>query len=98
MTDSRSQQGPEDGRRADEGAWTIRGVSFPAGTEFRSEYKGKLYVGRVESGSLLVLGKRFSSPSAAAVEITKRAANGWTFWECRFPGTEAWVSIKTLRS
>lgn len=73
------------------------GVSFPIGTDFRAEYKGNWYTGRVERGALVVAGKNFSSASAAAVEVTKRSTNGWTFWECRFPGEETWVPLATLR-
>ena len=51
------------------GSWTTKGVTFPGGTEFRATYKGETINGRVESGALVVNGKRFDSPSAAAVAI-----------------------------
>jgi hypothetical protein len=79
------------------GAWTTKGVTFPAGTEFRANYKGKTIVGKVEDGSLVVNGKSFDSPSAAAVSITSNMVNGWIFWECRLPGKTSWQLIKTLR-
>jgi hypothetical protein len=79
------------------GAWTTKGVTFPAGTEFRANYKGKTIVGKVETGYLVVNGKRFDSPSAAAVSITSNMVNGWIFWECRLPGKTSWQIIKTLR-
>lgn len=79
------------------GAWTTKGVTFPAGTEFRANYKGQTIIGKVESGFLVVNEKRFDSPSAAAVSITGNMVNGWIFWECRLPGKTSWQIIKTLR-
>lgn len=79
------------------GSWTTKGVTFPAGTEFRANYKGKAIFGKVESGFLVVNGKRFDSPSAAAVSLTGNMVNGWIFWECRLPGKTSWQVIKTLR-
>ena len=62
-------------------AWTTKGVTFPAGTEFRANYKGQTILAKVESGSLVLNGKRYDSPSAAAVSITGNMVNGWIFWE-----------------
>ena len=77
--------------------WVAKGVRFPAGTEFRANYKGQVHVARVESGALMLSnGKRFDSPSAAAVSITGSAVNGWRFWECKLPG-KSWQLIETLR-
>lgn len=78
--------------------WTVSGVHFPQGTEFRAEFKGIEYTGKVSSGALVVAGKRFNSPSAAAVEVTKRSTNGWNFWKCRLPGGTDWVPIRQLRN
>jgi hypothetical protein len=77
--------------------WTVKGVTFPAGTEFRSEYKGRLITGTVENGALMLNGARFDSPSAAAMSVTDSAVNGWVFWECRLPGQSKWQLIKSLR-
>lgn len=82
---------------AGQGYWISKGVRFPVGTAFRATYRGQIYHGRVESGGLVVDGKSFSSPSAAAVAITKNPVNGWTFWECKLAGSEAWTMIKSLR-
>lgn len=77
--------------------WVAKGVRFPAGTEFRANYKGQVHVARVEAGALMLSnGKRFDSPSAAAVSITGSAVNGWRFWECKLPG-KSWQLIETLR-
>ena len=79
------------------GGWTTKGVTFPEGTEFRAKYKGQTIVGRVELGLLVVNEKRFDSPSSAAGSITDNSVNGWTFWQCRFPGDVTWKVIKSLR-
>ena len=77
--------------------WIVKGIRFPAHTEFRASHKGQTWLGRVERGSLVVNGRRFDTPSAAAVFITKSPTNGWTFWECRMPGQATWQIIKGLR-
>lgn len=77
--------------------WIVKGVRFPVGTEFRATYKGETYVGKVQVGALMVNGKRFASPSAAAVAITGSAVNGWRFWECKLLGKNNWQVIETLR-
>jgi hypothetical protein len=79
------------------GDWITKGVRFPAGTEFRATYKGKTHSAKVEGGSLIVDGKRFYSPSAAAVSITRNPVNGWRFWEARLPGQAGWKTIESLR-
>jgi hypothetical protein len=77
--------------------WVTKGVAFPAGTEFRATYKGRAYSARVEAGALVLEGKRFPSPSAAAVSITGSAVNGWRFWEARLPGQAGWRIIDSMR-
>jgi hypothetical protein len=77
--------------------WVVKGVVFPHGTEFRSSYKGQMYYARVDNGSLLLNEKKFSSPSAAAMSITKNSINGWKFWECKLPGNHNWQIIIALR-
>jgi hypothetical protein len=79
------------------GDWIAKGVRFPSGTEFRAAYKGQTHLARVESGALVLNGKRYDSPSSAAVSITSNPVNGWTFWECRVPGQAGWKMIKSLR-
>jgi hypothetical protein len=79
------------------GDWTAKGIRFPAGTEFRASYKGQTYLARVEDGALVLNGERFDTPSSAAMSISKSPVNGWTFWECRFPGQGSWQMIRTLR-
>ena len=77
--------------------WVTKGVRFPTGTEFRAHYKGQTFIGRVENGALVLNGKPFDSPSAAAVSITGNPVNGWHFWQCRLPGQASWQMLKALR-
>lgn len=79
------------------GDWVTKGVRFPAGTEFRATYKGQTHLGRVEGGALVLSGKQYDTPSAAAMSITGNPVNGWTFWEARLPGQAGWKMIKSLR-
>jgi hypothetical protein len=79
------------------GDWVTKGVRFPVGTEFRASYKGQTHLGRVEAGALVLTGKRFDTPSAAAMSITNSPVNGWTFWQARLPGQAGWKPIKSLR-
>ena len=78
--------------------WVTKGVRLPAGTELRAVYKGQTYLARVASGALDLNGRRFDSPSAAAMSITHNAVNGWTFWQCRLPGQSRWTGLKELRN
>lgn len=79
------------------GDWVVKGVRFPSGTEFRATYKGQTYLGRVEGGALVLSGKRYDTPSAAAMSITGNPVNGWTFWEARLSGEAGWKIVKSLR-
>lgn len=78
--------------------WVPKGARVPAGTELRAHYKGQLHMAEVSSGALVLNGKRFDSPSAAAMSITRHPVNGWTFWEVRLPGQGRWTRLKDLRS
>ena len=77
--------------------WVVKGVRFPSTTEFRASYKGQVYSGKVEGGTLIYNNKTYESPSAAAVAITKSPVNGWRFWECKLPGNSKWQLIEHLR-
>jgi hypothetical protein len=78
-------------------SWVVKGVVFPHGTEFRGSYKGQMYFAKVDDAGLVFNGKKFYSPSAAAIEVTGNSVNGWVFWECKLPGKQIWQSINTLR-
>lgn len=79
------------------GDWVAKNVRFPAGTEFRATYRGRTHTGQVRDGNLVIEGKPYDTPSAAAVAITGNSVNGWKFWECRLPGQSSWQMISSLR-
>lgn len=83
--------------RPEAGDWITKGVRFASGTAFRARYKGQTWLARVEGGALVMNGKAYDSPSAAAVAVTNNPVNGWTFWECQLPGKPGWTVIKSLR-
>ena len=76
--------------------WVVKGIRFPAGMDFRSKHQGRGISARVEDGALVLNGKSYDSPSAAAYAVTGYAVNGWVFWECRTPGGE-WRQMSTYR-
>ena len=79
-------------------SWIVSDTSFPAGSEFMADYKGKTYSGVVKDGKLeLSNGHRFSTPSAAAVHLTNTNVNGWRFWRCKLPGQSQYVLAERLR-
>jgi hypothetical protein len=76
----------------------VKGVTFPAGTEFRAKYHGATYTAMVQDGALLIDGKKFYSPSPAAMYVAKGiSTNGWAFWECKRPGDKNFTPIDRLR-
>lgn len=79
-------------------SWLIDGVAFANGTEFRMHYRKAVHTARVDDGALLFNGKRFDTPSAAASSITGSQVNGWKAWQCRAPGSSAWIAIDGLRA
>lgn len=78
--------------------WTVKRVTFPHGAEFRASYQGRVYYAVVDDGALVFEGKRYTSPSPAAMAITNNPVNGWRFWECRLPGSTQWTSMNTYRA
>jgi len=79
------------------GVWQVKGVSFPAGTEFRARHRDRWHYAKVADGALVAGKERYHSPSGAARAITGYTANGWKFWECRRPGETSWTPIDALR-
>ena len=54
---------------------------YPNGTKLAGIHRGRLYCAKVVDGEVVYNGKRFSSLSAAAEEVTGKSTNGWTFWK-----------------
>jgi hypothetical protein len=73
---------------------------FDKPARLRARYKGKLLRARVlRSGEISFAGKRYKSPSTAALAAlpTRRAINGWWFWSVeRAPGD--WVRLREIRN
>lgn len=80
------------------GAWSAKGATLPAGTRLRMSYNGKTFNGAVESGTWLVNGARYVSPSAAASALAGVSLNGWIYWEAQLPGTDRWQPISKFRT
>lgn len=77
---------------------TFKGVFFPEGTQFRATYKSKTYTAKIKGGAWINSdGTPCTSPSEAAVRITKKNWNGWIFWHCQRPGDVSWHLINDLR-
>ena len=77
--------------------WVVKGATFPQGTEFRGKYKGYFYYAKVNGGALVLNGKEFLSPSAAAISITRNPVDGWFFWYCKLPGSSCWENVSEFR-
>lgn len=76
----------------------FKGVTFPEGTQFRANYKGRTYTAEVRNGMWTDSdGSVRNSPSEAAVKITGKPWNGWRFWHCKRQKDGDWVLIDTLR-
>jgi len=88
-------QQPKEPAAAVAGDWIVKGVRFAAGTEFRGKHQGRVHIGRVEGGALVLDGKQYGSPSHAANSITGYAINGWNFWEVRTG--DSWRSMSSFR-
>jgi hypothetical protein len=87
---------PSNGEAA--GAWTAKGATLPAGTRLRMSYNGKTFNGIIESGTWVVNGARYVSPSAAASTLAGVSLNGWLYWEAQLPGTDRWQQISKFRA
>ncbi|HVU00015.1 MAG TPA: hypothetical protein VHE33_21120 [Acidobacteriaceae bacterium] len=78
--------------------WIVSDTTFPVGSEFIADHKGKTYSGIVKDGKLeLSDGSKFTTPSAAAMHITGTNVNGWRFWKCKLPGTSHFLLLERLR-
>jgi hypothetical protein len=83
---------------ANGGGALIKGVLFPEGTEFRVNYKGRMYTAKIAGGRWIGEdGAPRNSPSDAAHAITGNNVNGWRFWECKRPSDSKWRVMDQLR-
>ena len=65
--------------------------------KLRWDFKGKRYLARVRpDGKIRFKGRLFTSPSGAAIAVTRRAMDGWFCWKYeRAPGD--WIQLDELR-
>lgn len=80
------------------GAWSAKGAMLPAGTRLRMSYNGKTFNGVIESGTWLVNGALYVSPSAAPSALAGVSLNGWIYWEVQLAGTDRWHPISKFRT
>ena len=94
----------EEDRTPMSGAWSGKGVTLPAGTKLRMEYRGQQHFGVIKAASWVVDGNRYRSPSAAAggsartKKGTQTYLDGWKYWWIKRPGDERWLPLKALRN
>jgi hypothetical protein len=81
----------------DKGRWPDLADFVTRGFPVTFSFKGKVHTARVRrDGSISYEGKVFSTPSAAALAVTRTASNGWKAWRYeRAPGD--WVPLDELR-
>ena len=83
-------------------SWRSKGVELLSGTLLRMEYNGVEYTGEIVDGEWIVEGKKFNSPSGAAIGVAKTRTgisthlNGWNYWYVKRPGEAEWIPIKNL--
>ncbi len=76
----------------------LKGVFLPDGTLLRAIYKGKLHQAKIENGEWVdQLGRRHTSPSAAARAISGTNINGWRFWQVKRPSDTDWHKLDQLQ-
>ena len=75
-----------------------KGVKFKEGLKLRAKAKPNI-TGVVKDGYIVVQGKSFGSPSAAAVHANKNIpTNGWIYWEFWDTKSQNWLLLDNLRS
>lgn len=97
MAGGMSMGGETDGLAPITKVWTCKSVRFPVNSQLRAKYQGRTIQAEVQLDGIHVNGKVANSPSQAAHFVTGTNVNGWTFWEARFPGQQAWTPIQALR-
>jgi hypothetical protein len=87
--------------------WTREGVTIAHGTPARMEYGrgswSQVYEGQFLNGRLVVNGRSFETPSAAAKafavtkEGKKPSLDGWHYWKVKLSGDTEWRSLADMR-
>jgi hypothetical protein len=81
----------------DESGTRVLAGLVPRRMPLRADYKGETYRAMLrKNGTIQFGGVLYDAPSAAAIAIVKRNANGWNFWHYRV-GRNNWVPLRELR-
>lgn len=80
-----------------EGDLHVVGIVLKNGLRLRKNYKGKVHEAVVRNGKIEFNGKRFPTPSGAAVELAGYPVNGWRFWQVFDETSGTWKLLDTLR-
>ena len=75
----------------------VKGVFLKNGLKLRKRFKGRMLEAIIEDNSILYDGRRFNSPSGAAVYATGTSVNGWHFWEYFDESRSMWSSLSIFR-
>ena len=75
----------------------VKEVFLKNGLKMRKRFKGRTLEATVEGNSILYDGRKFNSPSGAAVYATGTSINGWRFWEYFDDNSGMWRSLSALR-
>jgi len=75
----------------------VKGVFLKNGLKLRKRFKGRMLEAMIEGNSILYDGRRFNSPSGAAVYATGTSVNGWRFWEYFDENRGIWRSLSVFR-
>lgn len=85
------------------GAWSRDGAILPNGTLMRMTYNGQLVEGQIVDGFIIANGKKFTTPSGAAMDNVrtksgkKTSLDGWAYWNVKRPDDEDYISLSSLR-
>ncbi len=72
-------------------------VTIPHGSEVRMNYKKKDYYAKVEDGSIIDGGRRFSPSEWAKHIASGTSRNAWRDLHFKFPNSKYWVPAEVLR-
>jgi hypothetical protein len=88
----------KENQKTETGGLMVKGVFLKSGLKLRKYYKGKLLEAAVRDGYIEYNNKKYTSPSAAAVNAANRSVNGWKFWEYYDENNNKWKLLDTLQN
>ena len=85
--------------------WERNGAILPHRTKIFLDHQGVRASGEIRNGIWVVEGKKYSTPSQAAISIVEqkrgekvRGLNGWMCWSVKRPGDSARIPLDSLRT